>query len=82
MLSFPALTSINLCGCSDAVKYFNNEALERSNFAEAVNIYQRTEYKVCLCFISSLRLQRNLLMTEKYSHGNPRCLYMFQPCIS
>lgn len=35
-------------GCPDAVKYFNNEALERSNFAKAIDDYQGIEYKVCL----------------------------------
>ena len=48
---FPALTSLDPCGCSDAVMYFNNEALERSNFAKAVDDYLGIEYQVCLCFI-------------------------------
>lgn len=48
---FPALTSFDPCCSFDAVKYFNNEALERSNFAKAVDLYLGTEYKVCLCFV-------------------------------
>ena len=34
--------------CCGAVKYFNNEELERSNFAKAINDYQRVEFQ-CVC---------------------------------
>ncbi len=33
--------------CPGAVKYFNNETLERDNFAKAITDYQVVEYKVC-----------------------------------
>lgn len=31
--------------CYGAVKYFNNEQLERRNFAKAIDDYQQIEYK-------------------------------------
>ena len=38
--------------CPGAVKYFNNETLERDNFAKAITDYQVVEYKVCCEVIS------------------------------